>query len=144
VQPLPDDVFTLQPISGYKGDLAVLLGQESNFPELQANFFVPSESLPKLQITETVIQDGKQHVTITRTHNPQGSGTAIVFRDSFGTAWFPFIGLHFRDVIFVARRDFDLALIEKEKPVIVIDQIVERIVNAHNPVEMLERDGLNR
>lgn len=89
-----------------------------------------------------MVHTGKKHVAITRTHNPQGSGTAIVFRDSFGIAWFPFIGLHFRDVIFLAQRDFDLALIEKEKPVVVIDQIVERIVNTHDPVEMLERDGL--
>lgn len=144
VQPLPDEAFTLQPISGYKGDLAVLLGQESNLPELQANTLVPAPSLPVLKIEENMLHAGKKHVAITRTHNPQGSGTAIVFRDSFGIAWFPFIGQHFRDVIFVAQRDFDLALIEKEKPVVVIDQIVERIVNTHDPVEMLERDGLTR
>lgn len=142
VQPLPDDAFTLQPISGYKGDLAVLLGQESNYPELQANVFVPAPTLPKLEITETMVHAGKKHVAITRTHNPQGTGTAIVFRDSFGVAWFPLIGLHFRDVIFVAQRDFDLALIEKEKPVVVIDQIVERIVNTYDPVEMMAREGL--
>ncbi|MFT3868120.1 MAG: hypothetical protein QM715_06435 [Nibricoccus sp.] len=144
VQPLPDDAFTLKPISGAKGDLAVLLGQENNFPELQANTLVPSPNLPVLKIEESMLHAGKKHVAITRTHNPQGNGTAIVFRDSFGIAWFPFIGLHFRDVIFLAQRDFDLTLIEKEKPVVVIDQIVERIVNTHDPVEMLERDGLKQ
>lgn len=142
VQPLPDDAFALQPIAGYKGDLAVLIGQESHFPESQANTCVAKPGLPALQTTETMIHDGKKHVAITRTHNPQGSGTAIVFHDSFGAAWFPFVGLHFRDAIFVAQRDFDLALIEKEKPVIVIDQIVERIVDSYDPDLLLDKEAL--
>jgi len=142
VQPLPATSFTQQPISGLKGDLAVLLGQESSFPEKQATFMVSAPNLPKLQIEEAMLQAGEKHVSITRTHNPQAIGSAIVFRDSFGAAWIPFLGYNFREVIFLNQREFDTALIEKEKPLIVIDQIVERIVNTYDPIRLMANDGI--
>ncbi|MFT3782487.1 MAG: hypothetical protein QM790_10780 [Nibricoccus sp.] len=140
--PIPESSFQLQADANFKGDLAVLLGQESSFPERQAVQLIPSAELPKIQIEETIQHTGNKHVTITRTHNDKAAGKAIVFRDSFGTFWYQFFGYNFRDVIFLSQREFDPGLIEREKPDVVIDQIVERIVNTHDPVEMLERDGL--
>lgn len=144
VQQLPPDSFTPQPVSGYIGDLAALLGQEKNFPEFQANTMVANPSLPILQTEESMQYAGKKQVVITRTFNPQATGTAIVFHDSFGKTWIPFLGQHFNKVIWVAQCEFDTALIEKEKPTVVIDQIVERIVNTLNPVDMLASDGLSK
>jgi hypothetical protein len=60
------------------------------------------------------------------TLNDKASGKAIVFRDSFASSWYSFLGQHFREVINIRHYDWDRPLIEREKPDVVIDEILER------------------
>jgi len=137
--PLPATFFTWQN-SPHPGDLAVMLGQESSFPEKNRLSITPQEPL---QIDETSLPSAKR-VAMTTTRNPKASGKAIVYHDSFGHGWIPLIGYHFGEVIYIAKRPIDPALIEREKPLVVIDQIVERILNVKDPRAIMTDDGFNK
>jgi alginate O-acetyltransferase complex protein AlgJ len=58
--------------------------------------------------------------------SPSRSLRAVVFRDSFFTLLAPFVAEHFGRSVFVWHQPFDPELILKEKPDVVIDEIVER------------------
>ena len=137
--PLPATFFTWQN-SPLPGDLAIMLGQESSFPEGNRVSFSPKEPL---QIEETSLPSAKR-VAMTTTRNPKATGKAIVYHDSFGHGWIPLIGYHFGEVIYIAKRPIDPALIEREKPIIVIDQIVERILSVKDPRVIMSDDGLTK
>jgi hypothetical protein len=57
------------------------------------------------------------------------SGRAIVFRDSYFEYMKPLLMDHFEAMMDVGGRTFDEALIEQEKPDLVMTEIVERFVN---------------
>ncbi len=137
--PLPATFFTWQD-SPHPGDLAVMLGQESSFPEKNRLSITPQEPLQ----TEEASLPSAKRVAMTTTRNPKATGKAIVYHDSFGHGWIPLIGYHFGEVIYIAKRPIDPALIEREKPLVVIDQIVERILNVKDPRAISADDGLTK
>jgi hypothetical protein len=51
---------------------------------------------------------------------------AVVFRDSFGIALAPFLAEYFGKSVFVWDRRFDRELVAREKPSVVIYEVVER------------------
>ena len=53
--------------------------------------------------------------------------TAVMFRDSFGTAMIPFLSEHFSRIVYYWQHIIDDDIIEKEKPDIVIQEIVDRV-----------------
>jgi len=67
--------------------------------------------------------------------------TAVVFRDSFSVALAPLLGQHFRRAVFLWQDDFDASIILKEKPNLVIQELVER--QLMKPPSMLSRDVVN-
>jgi hypothetical protein len=71
--------------------------------------------------------------------------TAVIVHDSFMGALAPFLNEHFRRARYRATGKFPHELIERERPAIVIEEIVERgLMNAHprnpEPLRALERD----
>lgn len=67
---------------------------------------------------------------------------AVFFRDSFCSALVPFLAEHFSRAAFSWQSDFDLGMIEEEKPDVVVLQIAGRKLYqlaAFNPPEMEER-----
>jgi hypothetical protein len=139
LQPVPESAFSWQNVPT-PGDLAIMLGQETAFPEKSRWMMTPA-TLPPLQIEQTVRPTAKR-AAITTTRFAGAKGKAIVYHDSFGDFWIPLIGYHFSEVIYVAKRPLDPALIEREKPLVVIDQIVERILNVKDPAVLLSDDGI--
>lgn len=61
-----------------------------------------------------------------------GNLKVLMFRDSFSTAMICFLKEYFGEIVFVWRDDFNTEIIEKEKPDIVIHEIVERNINSLN------------
>lgn len=66
---------------------------------------------------------------------------AAVFRDSFCTGLIPYLGRCFSRSVYYYRDEFDCDLIRHEKPDIVIDEFVERLIEArlsptNNPPEL--------
>nr|MCS5634905.1 hypothetical protein [Myxococcota bacterium] len=53
---------------------------------------------------------------------------AVMFRDSFGSALIPYLSEHFRRILYVWDRDVDPHVVAQEKPDVVIQQIVGRLL----------------
>jgi len=51
---------------------------------------------------------------------------AVMFRDSYATHLIPFLSEYFQRIVYVWRYHFDRALIERERPDVVIEEMVER------------------
>jgi len=121
----------------YSGDLANLIGLPGSFREddiapfgkVMANAaghcaklaeapFAPGSPRPP---AETLV-----HVC-DRPERP----TALVYRDSMGVLLIPLLSENFRRIVYVADRRLDRALVEREKPQVVIEELVER--NLHMP-----------
>jgi alginate O-acetyltransferase complex protein AlgJ len=59
---------------------------------------------------------------------------AVMFRDSFATWLIPLVAEHFQRIVFSWQYTLDRALVEKEKPDVVIQEIVERaLMDYHLP-----------
>ena len=68
---------------------------------------------------------------------------AVMFRDSFGSALVPYLSEHFRRILYVWERDVDPFLVDREKPDIVIQQIVGRLLE-RRPRSMAELAAARR
>jgi len=69
----------------------------------------------------------EQDWEVDRVYNPNAPlGKAVVFHDSFGVYWAPFLGRYFRETVYVGTPEFDIKFIEQEKPEFVIHEMVER------------------
>ena len=72
----------------------------------------------------------------TFTTNPDAKGKVIVFHDSFAGPWYPLLGYHFNTVIFIWQNNWNMALLEQQKPDVVIDEMVERAVVSKDPASL--------
>jgi len=59
---------------------------------------------------------------------------AVVYRDSMAIPLIPLLSENFRRVVYVSSQRLDPALIERERPDVVIEELVER--NLHMPAAM--------
>jgi hypothetical protein len=115
------------PVRG--GDLAQMLGLPRRFPEMRqllvrkeptrARWVDPplaAAHLPDSMQPSLSVCDG------------DNLPRAVLFRDSFAWNMLPFLREHFREMLCVWQEpyEFDAAIIERERPDIVIQQIVER------------------
>jgi len=144
LQPLPAEAFDWKPGSHPLGDIAKILGRDS-VAETTELAYVPLRPIPSLKEIYDPIRLPHQGVMETRpcyTRNEQASGKAMVFHDSFAHSWLRFLGQHFKEVIYVWQYYWDCALIERERPNIVIDEMLERFFNLEDPVEMVRKDRI--
>jgi hypothetical protein len=128
VRPLPRAAFREETVAGPSGDCATLLSMQDRIreEELQlrplaashTRLIAPSPARPVSPIEPLVILE-QDEPKLPR---------AVVFRDSFGAALVPFLSEHFRRTVFVWQDypTFDSDTLEKERPDVVIQEIVER------------------
>jgi alginate O-acetyltransferase complex protein AlgJ len=135
LQPLALDAFSRTPTVDHGGDLAVCIQQENEMQENYGIIFKPRAPLPPFQ--RPCIESVSGGVL---TRNPEKSGKAVIFRDSFAGALIAFMGYHFNEVLYIWQPQWDKALLEREKPDLVIDEIVERHFNNENPRQLLVSD----
>jgi len=156
LEPLPLDAYEWKPVAHPPGDLIKLAkidtGQETSCcQETKGVTPIPLKPLPLLApIFDPVPpphQDPNESPScFTRncyTHNDNASGKALVFRDSFAESWYPLLGQHFKEVIYVWHYNWDWFLIEREKPDVVIDEMVERFLNIQDPTDLVRQDQLS-
>jgi hypothetical protein len=145
LKPLPLDTYDWKLKTEPPGDLAVMLGRTDSYTETAAVEALPVKPLPAVTLLYNRVGvpegENKEHAPC-YTLNEEASGKAIVFRDSFAINWYPLLGQHFREVIYVWQYEWDRALIEREKPDVVIDEMVERFFNLQNPVVLARKDQL--
>jgi alginate O-acetyltransferase complex protein AlgJ len=144
LKPLPMDAFQRVTTAGEAGDLGILLG-DTYIKEPQNVVFTP---LPPLQPLEVVIDPARLPGTSRPRAEPRVTlstclrGKAILFRDSFARGWVEFLGYHFKEVIYISQYHWDSAFIEREKPDVVIDEILQRLLNVEDPRELMLKDNL--
>lgn len=143
VSPLQLENFEQQPGSNAGGDLAVMFGEGVTFPEKARFSFRPRSPLEALGQTVQTNYLGKswiKHAEPLKTFNKNATGKAVVFQDSFGRGFVPFLGYHFQEVTFVWQYNWSKPLLENEKPDVVIDEMVERIFNLEQPKNLKAYD----
>ena len=143
LKPLPMSACKWEPAHRPPGDLASMLGTMESHPETQAFRPVPQEAVAKLRPVEDPLRFPKRKESENApvyTLNRRASGKAIVFRDSFAEFWIPFLGQHFRRVIYMWHFDWDRPLIEREKPEVVVDEMVERFLDVEDPAKLARED----
>jgi hypothetical protein len=126
------------------GDLAKMLGNDDAIKaETGAYRPIPRPGSPKLdpiydeaRVSRKSSAELKPFFTL----NPQARGKAICFLDSFGDYWRKYLGQDFNEVLCIWRFAWDRPLIEREKPNVVIDEMVERTFNIESPLELLRLD----
>lgn len=76
------------------------------------------------------------------TFNPNATRKAVIFRDSFSIPLISYLGYHFREAIYIWQYNWDSAFLEREKPDIVIDEMLESYFYIEDPKKMLKNDNL--
>ncbi len=66
----------------------------------------------------------------------EGLPRAVILRDSMAIPLIPLLSENFSRVVYVSNRELDRALIEREKPDIVIEELVERSLHAPGALPM--------
>jgi hypothetical protein len=129
MKPLPRSAFVpvAQDIPG--GDLAsmLMLSDRMHEEKLSLQPRLPGRAQ---RIVENVVMEEKyrlRHIKpmVLAGGNPSGP-RALVFLDSFGDMLIPYLSEHFARVVYAPADVLDTALVEREKPDVVIQEMVER------------------
>jgi hypothetical protein len=141
--PLPLEAYGWRPLAQPGGDLARMLGRTDVCLETQMLEPVPQTSLATLQIEYGPGQlaqhaEGEPWSCVTR--NDKAVGKALVFGDSFAKGWHPFLGQCFKEVRYLRHGDWSYALLEREKPDVVIEEVVERGFNLRDPLALAGKE----
>jgi len=131
--PLDQKALALQWVPGTGGDLA-RQAAEPDLVESNRYVLLPTPNLPKLEfsVAETNAVGLAQILdlpvpefnTITTT-NLRGTGRVVLFGDSFSVDLQPFLAYDFGKVVGY-RKPFDKRSVNEVRPVVVIDEVVER------------------
>ena len=139
---LEDFTWTNTPATG--GDLARMLGTDA--PEI--NYFSlhakPSVSAPVVRAATNEISTWDPHKHSMISENPAPlPESAVVFHDSFGVSWQPFLGCCFKHIVYMSdNREFNTRVILENHPQVVVNEILERYFNSHDLKELLAHDDL--
>lgn len=132
--PLEGPLYPLRLHEVGGGDLSRMLGLQQDFTDVEAWPAVRPKPLyyeggaPFVpQLTNVAIRD---RVVL---ENPSGQGTALVFRDSYGEALMPWISGMFRKTVWIWTYQFSEQTVLKEKPDVVIEVLVERVLMSIPP-----------
>lgn len=125
------------------GDLALILGQQERLLEKDDIFLKPERLMPSLTYRVDASHIPKKWIpgTEPRTwENPAGNGRIIIFHDSFCNAMAPFMASSFRRIGCIWQQNWDKGFIEKEKPDVVIDEMLERFLIVRDPLDLQKKD----
>jgi hypothetical protein len=145
LEPLPLEIFDWKPTPQAGGDLVTILGREGGSQETECLSAIPLKQIPTPREVYDPVrlpQYGPKATWTLFTLNEKASGKAMVFHDSFACSWYPYLGQHFKEIIYVWHYEWDRRLIEQEKPELVIDEILERFFNVQDPVKLARKDQL--
>ena len=113
--------------SGPGGDLAQMLGIADRLPEDRLKL-VPRSGWHFRHTDETFPIAAAAPPDLTMATERAGAKLprAVLFRDSFAAGLIPFLAEHFERMLCIWDHEFDRAVIEHERPGVVIQEVVER------------------
>ncbi len=129
VQPLPLSDFERTWPPGQGNDLAMLLSLSDVMPGERLTLVPRVPRRARLIPTDGSLPPGSLAVLVSETGDPT-LPRAVMFHDSFGQALWPFLSEHFAHIAYSWQYNFDPAFIEREKPDVVLDELVERVLMA--------------
>ena len=125
------------------GDLAFMLGQQGTLPETAIPVLSPKPPLQPVEARVQASADPKKRTPVSApliSENPLATGKVVMFRDSFAIALSKFFGHSFGRVAYVWQQNWDKPFIEREKPDIVIDEMVEHFLIFRDPDDLRKKD----
>jgi alginate O-acetyltransferase complex protein AlgJ len=138
LKPIPLDAFKRTSRLSQNGDLSRVMG--ISLIESNTVFFRARPGLPVLEMSSGPISMTVGGIASTRQRG--GHGVAIVYHDSFGFFWVPFLGYQFGEVDYFWQSQLDPKIIEQKQPVVVIDEMLERLFDTTDPVKLSVEDAL--
>ncbi len=143
LEPLSVEAYEWRPVTTPGGDLARMLGRTDERLETQSLEPFVLRPLARIEVIDDPVRPSQRKekaVPLCVTRNAQATGKLLVFCDSFAKGWHPYLGLHFKEVRYLRHADWDPALLEQEKPDVVIEEVLERGFNLRNPMDLAPRD----
>jgi len=143
-EPLPYEAFDTASSEEKGGDLAVLLGQ--TMAEKDVVNLNPRPPLRLQETKEDISIFAKQWPKYTQpvyTENPSRRYSLLSFRDSFSNSWTAFVGFNFKRSVYIWQYNWDGKVIEREKPNVVVDEMLERMFNLQDPKKLMKDDQLS-
>jgi alginate O-acetyltransferase complex protein AlgJ len=137
------DAYDWRALPEHNRDLSRMMGQGDSFVETNAFNPVLLRRLPVATRFHDPARfpfgpiDEQAPVSI---RNEKASHKLMFFRDSFARAYMPFVSQSFRETIYIWHRQWDWAMIEREKPDVVVDEFVERLFAAIHPDQLQRED----
>lgn len=142
--PLDADAFDITiAAKGPTGDLAQMMGQEGSLLERNTPAFLPKPSLPAttLRMEPALVPKKWTPGTEPRvSENAAARGKMVMFHDSYAQHLFQFLGQNFGRIVFVWQPHWDKPIIEREKPDIVVDEILQRVLIFLDPEDARKND----
>jgi len=143
LEPLALDTYEWNPAPAKSGDIFTIMGSTGSYPETAALQPTPRPNPNLIYDPVRFPHHGPDETRSCVTLNEKASGKVLMFHDSFACSWYAFLDRHFREVIYVWQYDWDRPLIEREKPNLVIDEMLERFFNLTDPNELARKDQLS-
>lgn len=125
------------------GDLARMSGLQFDLKEPQVQWSLPSDVKPAVLADGSPLEFERMDVRGSQRFATKGNGeipSAIVLRDSFGEALIPYVAAHVGRATWLWTYEFPAADIERERPSLVIEELVERklrVIEPTNPPDLL-------
>ena len=112
----------------HAGDLARMMGLKYVLHEEQMRPLLPDIEITREDGNQLDLEvlDGDPFRRLVTICASAPLESAIVFHDSFGKTMVPYLARIFRRTVFIWNRQLDVALIEQERPQVVLHEIVER------------------
>ncbi len=143
--PLQLSDFDISPLRQDGGDLSRMLATPTAAVETNAFKYILRGSRSRLEVVDVSDRLPQKRRPLTEpkaTLYDGAPGKAVVFRDSFAGTWYAFLGYHFHEVVYVWQYSWDAAFIEREQPMVVIDEMLERFFSNTDPDKLMEKDAL--
>jgi alginate O-acetyltransferase complex protein AlgJ len=137
LQPIPRSEFRELRISEIGRDLSLLLGMRKYYADNYVDLIMtrPKRAVDVQNPAGAGTPGGKfptRGPDIIFEHPDQKLPCAVMFRDSFASWLIPLLSEHFRRIVFSWQYSFDLEIVDREHPDVVIQEMAERVL-VNNP-----------
>jgi alginate O-acetyltransferase complex protein AlgJ len=133
INPLSLSSYTVQYRPRTIGDLGTMIGLRYYYQDLTVDFKALYPQAHNVEGSEWGYNDHEiKSKGLSFTASPHGEvPRVIIFHDSFMEAMTPFLAQHFQRAVYVWNGNHDQALIDREKPNLVIDEFLERFLQQY-------------
>jgi hypothetical protein len=132
IEPLPPTAFTPVEVTTPGWDLARMMGLSDVVSEQDCRLDPMAKRQARIVEQDRPDAQWNQGRVVLERDDPS-LPTAVIFRDSFGSALVPFLAEHFRRSVFLWQYDVDTKVIEQENPTVVIWLMTSRRLQWYIP-----------